>query len=111
MNPVEEKTKPMIKLPYPSRVEKKDTKEKDFDKFFKLFKKIEINILFFEVHKKMPLYQKFMKEVLLKKISTGEGSVRSDKKFVCNYTQDKNNCQTEGSEVIYNTVHHKRQNF
>ena len=56
VKPVEEKTKPMIKLPYPSRVEKKDTKEKEFDKFVQLFKKLEINIPFFEALKKMPVY-------------------------------------------------------
>ena len=64
MKPVEEKTKPEIKLSYPSRVAKKDTKEKEFDKFVQLFKKREINIPFFEALEKIPLYQKFIKEVL-----------------------------------------------
>ena len=64
VKPAEEKSKPKIRLPYPSRVEKKDTKEKEFDKFVKLFKKLEINIPFFKELEKMPLYQKFMKEVL-----------------------------------------------
>ena len=59
---VEEKTKPSIKLSYPSQVEKKDTKEKEFYKFVQFFKKLEINIPFFEALKKIPLYQKFMKE-------------------------------------------------
>ena len=44
VKPVEEKIKPVIKLPYPYRVTKKDTKEKDFDKFIQLFKKLEINL-------------------------------------------------------------------
>ena len=44
VKPTEEKIKPKIRLSYPSRVEKKDTKEKEFDKFVKLFKKLEINI-------------------------------------------------------------------
>jgi hypothetical protein len=48
VKPAEEKIKPEIRLPYPSRVAKKDTKEKEFDKFVKLFKKLEINIPFFE---------------------------------------------------------------
>ena len=67
VKPVEEKTKPVIKLPYPSRVAKKDTKEKDFEKFVKILKMLEIHILLFEALNKIPLYQKFMKEVLLKK--------------------------------------------
>ena len=64
VKPTEEKIKPEIRLSYPSRVAKKDTKEKEFDKFVKLFKKMEIKIPFFEALEKMPLYQKFMKEVL-----------------------------------------------
>ena len=64
VKPGEEKTKPVIEWSYPYRVENKDTKVKEFDKFVKLFKKLEINIPFFEALEKMPLYQKFMKEVL-----------------------------------------------
>ena len=37
VKPAEEKIKPEIRLPYPSRAAKKDTKEKEFDKFVKLF--------------------------------------------------------------------------
>ena len=48
VKPDEEKTKPVIKLSYPYRVEKKDTKEKDFDKFVKVFKKLETHMPFFE---------------------------------------------------------------
>ena len=75
---VEDKTKPIIKLSYPSRVTKKDPKEKEFDKLVQLFKKLEINIPFFEALDKMPLYQKFMKEALSKKRSTIEGLIPRD---------------------------------
>ena len=68
VKPTEEKsekeTKPLIKLSYPSRVAKKNPKKKYIEKFVKIFKKLEINISFFEALEKMPMYPKFMKEVL-----------------------------------------------
>src|SRR3954469_2034854 len=71
VKPLEEKNKkeakPVIKLPFPSRVAKKDSKEKDFEKFAAMFKKLEINLPFFEALENMPLYKKFMKEVISKK--------------------------------------------
>ena len=71
VKPTEEKNKkdikPVIKLQYPSQVAKKDPKEKDFEKFVTLFKKLEINMSFFEALVKMLMHQKFMKEVLSKK--------------------------------------------
>ena len=85
VKPVEENIKPAIRLPYPSLVAKKDTKEKGFEKFVKILKNIEIHIPFFEALEKMPLYQKFMKEVLSKKRLTGEGSVPVDEK-ICTIT-------------------------
>src|SRR4051812_38266555 len=73
VKPVEEKNKkkaePVIKLPFPSRVTKKNSKEKDFEKFTKLFKRLEVNLPFFEALEHMPLYKKFLKEVMTKKIS------------------------------------------
>src|SRR4051812_8466255 len=75
VKPIEEKNKkdaePVIKLPFPSRVTKKVSREKDFEKFTKLFKKLEVNLTFFEALEHMPLYKKFMKEVLGKKRSVG----------------------------------------
>ncbi|XP_050916795.1 uncharacterized protein LOC127131965 [Lathyrus oleraceus] len=58
------KAKVVIKLPYPQRVTKKDPKEKDFEKFITMFKNLEVNMPFFEALEKMPMYQKFMKEVI-----------------------------------------------
>lgn len=65
----------MIKLPWPQRVAKKDPREIDFDKFITMFKKIERNIPFFEAPEQMPMYTKFMKEVLAEKRPLGDGSV------------------------------------
>src|SRR3954470_24668049 len=84
MKPTEERRKkeptPLIKLPYPSRVAKKDQKEKDLEKFSTYLKKLEINIPFFDALEKMPMYRKFMKEVISKKKPTrGEGVVKKEK--------------------------------
>src|SRR3954470_4123140 len=71
---------PVIKLPFPSRVTKKKSKEKDFEKFTALFKKLEVNLPFFEALEHMPLYKKFMKEVLAKKRSLGgESKIATEK--------------------------------
>jgi hypothetical protein len=84
VKPVEEKNKkdaePVIKLPFPSRVTKKKSKEKDFEKFTALFKKLEVNLPFFEALEHMPLYRKFMKEVMAKKRSVeGEQKIATEK--------------------------------
>src|SRR3954470_24587181 len=71
---------PVIKLPFPSRVTKKKSKEKDFEKFTALFKKLEVNLPFFEALEHMPLYRKFMKEVMAKKRSVeGEQKIATEK--------------------------------
>ncbi|XP_050876048.1 uncharacterized protein LOC127079712 [Lathyrus oleraceus] len=84
VKPVEEKNKKeaklVIKLRYPQRVTKKDPKEKDFEKFITMFKKLEINMPFFEALEQMPMYQKFMKEVIAKKRPIGDGSVTFNEK-------------------------------
>ena len=53
-------------VPFPQRLQKSRREEK-FSKFFDIFKKIEINIPFAEVISQMPLYAKFLKEILSKK--------------------------------------------
>ncbi|XP_050918822.1 uncharacterized protein LOC127136284 [Lathyrus oleraceus] len=84
VKPIEDKNKKeakhVIKLTYPQRVTKKDPKEKDFEKFIIMFKKLEINMPFFEALKQMPMYQKFMKEVIAKKRPIGDGSVTFNEK-------------------------------
>ncbi|KAL4381288.1 hypothetical protein AHAS_Ahas04G0118500 [Arachis hypogaea] len=51
------------KMPYPQRLQK-ETKDKQF---LEIFRKLQINIPFSEVLEKMPIYVKFMKELLSKK--------------------------------------------
>ena len=41
--------------------------EKQFSKFVSMFKKLHVDVPFFEVLEKMPQYTKFMKEILSKK--------------------------------------------
>ncbi|XP_052118870.1 uncharacterized protein LOC127748410 [Arachis duranensis] len=54
------------KMPYPQRLQKA-SKEKQFSKFVDVFKKLQINIPFAEALEQMPLYAKFMKELLTNK--------------------------------------------
>ena len=62
-------------VPFPQRLQK-SRREEQFSKFLDIFKKIEINIPFEEVISQMPLYAKFLKEVLSKKKKiTEEGIV------------------------------------
>ena len=53
-------------VPFPQRLPK-SRREEQFSKFLDIFKKIEINIPFAEVISQMPLYAKFLKEILSKK--------------------------------------------
>ena len=53
-------------VPFPQRLHK-SRREEQFSKFLDIFKKIETNIPFAEVIIQMPLYAKFLKEILSKK--------------------------------------------
>ena len=53
-------------VPFPHRIQKA-RREEQFSKFLDIFKKIEINIPFAEVINQMPIYAKFLKEILSKK--------------------------------------------
>ena len=53
-------------VPFPQRLQK-SRREEQFSKLLDNFKKIEINIPFAEVINQMPLYAKFLKEILSKK--------------------------------------------
>ncbi|XP_015947344.1 uncharacterized protein LOC107472334 [Arachis duranensis] len=55
-------------LPYPQRFNK-ETKDQHFSKFLEVFKKLEINIPLAEALEQMPLYAKFLKELINKKRS------------------------------------------
>ena len=61
-------------VPFPQRLQK-SRREEQFSKFLDIFKKIEINIPFVEVISRMPLYAKFLKEVLSKKRKIAEEGI------------------------------------
>ena len=61
-------------VPFPQRLQK-SRREEQFSKFLDIFKKIEINISFAEVIRQMPLYAKFLKEVLSKKRKIAEEGI------------------------------------
>jgi len=54
------------RLPYPHAPSKKD-KERQYARFLELFKKLQIDIPFSEALEQMPVYAKFMKDILSKK--------------------------------------------
>src|ERR1044072_1742694 len=61
-----EKSEKANKVPFPKALVKKNL-EKQFSKFVTMFRKLHVDLPFFEVLKKMPQYAKFMKEILSKK--------------------------------------------
>ena len=61
-------------MPFPQRLQK-SRREEQFSKLLDIFKKIEINIPFAEVINQMPLYAKFLKEVLSKKRKIAEEGI------------------------------------
>ena len=61
-------------MPFPQRLQK-SRREEQFSKFLDIFKKIEINIPFSEVINQMPLYAKFLKEILSKKRKIAEEGI------------------------------------
>ena len=56
----------MPAVPFPQRLQKSRIEEQ-FAKFLKTFQKLEISMTFTEVVTQMPLYAKFLKEILSKK--------------------------------------------
>ncbi|XP_058786629.1 uncharacterized protein LOC131661193 [Vicia villosa] len=67
--------KPIIKLPFPQRNKKQKQDEKNFQKFVEMFRKLEINIPFSEALDQMPIYAKFMKDIISKKHTIDTDSV------------------------------------
>ena len=61
-------------MSFPHRLQKA-RREEQFSKFLDIFKKIEINIPFAEVINQMPMYAKFMKEILSKKRKIAEEGI------------------------------------
>ncbi|KAK2410681.1 hypothetical protein QL285_046032 [Trifolium repens] len=64
---------PYVKLPYPHLKKKKDKEEGQFKKFVELFTKLQVNIPFGEALEQMPVYAKFMKDLL-----SGKRKLRDD---------------------------------
>ncbi|XP_015959277.1 uncharacterized protein LOC107483169 [Arachis duranensis] len=70
--PLKQVLKPYVpNAPYPQRL-KKDGKHSQFSRFFEIFKKLQINIPFTEALEQMPLYTKFLKELMIRKRIWGE---------------------------------------
>ena len=61
-------------MPFPHRLQKA-RREEQFSKFLDIFKKIEINIPFVKVINQMPIYAKFLKEILSKKMKIAEEGI------------------------------------
>ena len=61
-------------MPFPQRLQK-SRRDEQFSKFLDIFKKIELNIPFAEVISQMPLYAKFLKEILGKKRKIAEEGI------------------------------------
>ena len=64
----------MPAVPFPQRLQKSKIEEQ-FARFLKTFQKLEISMPFTEVVTQMPLYAKFLKEILSKKRRIAEGVV------------------------------------
>ncbi|XP_015940043.1 uncharacterized protein LOC107465578 [Arachis duranensis] len=65
--PPKQVLKPYVpKAPYPQRLNK-DGKDGQFSKFLEIFKRFQINIPFDKALEQMPLYAKFLKELITKK--------------------------------------------
>ncbi|XP_057739973.1 uncharacterized protein LOC130957095 [Arachis stenosperma] len=70
--PPEQVLKPYVpKAPYLQRL-RKDGKDSQFSRFLEIFKKLQINTSFAEALEKMPLYAKFLKELMTRKSNWGE---------------------------------------
>ena len=61
-------------VPFPQRLQKAK-REEQFSRFLDIFKKLEINIPFTEVINQMPIYAKFLKEILNNKRKIAEEGI------------------------------------
>lgn len=83
---------PVQNLPYPHAPTKKDN-ARHYERFLYIFSQLQINIPFFEALEQMPTYDKFMKDILMKKRR---------------YTnQDTINLDASYSSIIQRTIPHK----
>ncbi|XP_057747196.1 uncharacterized protein LOC130966414 [Arachis stenosperma] len=71
-SPPKQVLKPYVpQAPYPQRL-RKDGKDGQFSRFQEIFKKLQINIPFAKALEQMPLYVKFLKELITRKRNWGE---------------------------------------
>jgi len=66
-----------VKLPYPHLVKKNKKEESQFKKYMELFSQRQVNIPFGEALDQMPMYAKFMKELI-----TGRRKPKDDENIV-----------------------------
>ena len=58
--------------PYPQRLRRKKSNERQFKRFLDVLKQLHINIPLVEALEQMPTYAKFLKDILFKKRGIGE---------------------------------------
>ena len=75
-------------VPFPQRLQK-SRREEQFSKFLDIFKKLEINIPFAEVISQIPVYAKFLKDILSKKRKIPEKGIVNLTATCCAIIQQK----------------------
>jgi hypothetical protein len=70
-------------------VTKKEPSESDLEKFRTVFKKVEGHMSLFEALERMPMYKKFMEEVMAEKKPTTEEQVAWKEKYNANSREQK----------------------
>ncbi|KAI5397321.1 hypothetical protein KIW84_063221 [Lathyrus oleraceus] len=103
---ITKETKPVIKLPYPPRVTKKEPSESDMEKFMTMFKRVEGRMSLFEALERIPMYKKFMEEVLAEKKPTTEEQVSWKEQYSANSLGQKipNKQKDPGMETVPCTI-------
>ena len=97
----------MPTVPFPQRLQKSRIEEQ-FTRFLKTFQKLEISMPFTEVVTQMPLYAKFLKEILSKKRRIAEEGV-VNLTATCSAVIKKNLPEKdERSRKLHHSLHHWR---
>ena len=97
----------MLAVPFPQRLQKSRIEEQ-LAKFLKTFQKLEISMSFTEVVTQMPLYAKFLKEILGKKKRFAEGrSSESDCYLQCSDKEEFTR-EDERPRKFHHSFHHWR---
>ena len=93
-------------VPFPQRLQKSKIEEQ-FARFLKTFQKLEISMPFTEVVTQMPLYAKFLKDILSKKRDSRRRDCESHCYLQC-IDEERITRKDEGSRELYNSLHHRR---